>query len=304
VVEASGAVSRRAFLAAGSVAAGAALLPARTARALVLPTVCVFSKHLQFLDYAQLAAACKEAGLDGIDLTVRPKGHVLPENVEKDLPRAVEMIRGAGLSVPMITTVYNDAKGDRVREVIATAKSLQIPFLRVGNHQYDMSKGPWEQLPGFVDELRPLVGLAETEMAAGYHNHSGRGNVGAALWDLHWMIREINSPSFGSNFDVGHATVEGAYGAWEINTRLMAPHVKMVAVKDFVWDGDKPKWVPLGQGVVKLVEMYSILREGGFAGPISLHFEYDVPEDRMVEEVRGTALLMRKVLADAGYTGV
>ena len=28
----------------------------------------------------------KIAGVDGLDLTVRPKGSVLPEKVEKDLP--------------------------------------------------------------------------------------------------------------------------------------------------------------------------------------------------------------------------
>ena len=31
---------------------------------------------------AQIAA---ELGFEGLDLTVRPKGHVLPENVEADL---------------------------------------------------------------------------------------------------------------------------------------------------------------------------------------------------------------------------
>src|SRR2546423_1681783 len=46
----------------------------------------IFSKHLQFLNYNDLAEAAVEMGFDGIDLTVRPKGHVLPERVETDLP--------------------------------------------------------------------------------------------------------------------------------------------------------------------------------------------------------------------------
>jgi hypothetical protein len=33
-----------------------------------------------------MAKAATEIGFDGVDLTVRPKGHVLPDNVEKDLP--------------------------------------------------------------------------------------------------------------------------------------------------------------------------------------------------------------------------
>ncbi len=47
----------------------------------------LFSKHLQFLGYKEMAKATVEAGLDGVDLTVRPGGHVLPENVERDLCR-------------------------------------------------------------------------------------------------------------------------------------------------------------------------------------------------------------------------
>ena len=53
-------------------------------------TACVFSKHLQFLDYEEVGKTAKNMGFDGIDLTVRPRGHVLPERVEDDLPRAVQ----------------------------------------------------------------------------------------------------------------------------------------------------------------------------------------------------------------------
>ncbi|HSH09257.1 MAG TPA: twin-arginine translocation signal domain-containing protein, partial [Oceanipulchritudo sp.] len=49
----------------------------------------VFSKHLQFLGYEALAKTAGELGFDGIDLTVRRRGHVLPERVREDLPNAV-----------------------------------------------------------------------------------------------------------------------------------------------------------------------------------------------------------------------
>src|SRR6204780_2192531 len=59
--------------------------------------ICVFSKHLQWTDVAEAAAIARDIGFDGVDLTVRPGGHVLPERVEADLPAAVEVVRGAGL---------------------------------------------------------------------------------------------------------------------------------------------------------------------------------------------------------------
>ena len=44
-------------------------------------------------DYNEMSKVVAEMGFDGVDLTVRPQGHVLPERVEADLPKAVEAIR-------------------------------------------------------------------------------------------------------------------------------------------------------------------------------------------------------------------
>src|SRR5687768_1147671 len=66
--------------------------------------IAVFSKPLQWLDYRQLAQTAAQTGFNGLDLTVRPGGHVLPEKVAQDLPRAVEEARKAGLEVTMLTT--------------------------------------------------------------------------------------------------------------------------------------------------------------------------------------------------------
>src|SRR6478672_11193378 len=82
---------------------------ATAARALELeasaePKFCFFSKHLPEMGYDELGRALKDAGFDGVDLTVRKGGHVLPERVREELPRALEAIRSHGLQVPMITT--------------------------------------------------------------------------------------------------------------------------------------------------------------------------------------------------------
>ena len=72
-----------------AVAAAAASARASTPK----PTLCFFSKHLQDMNYDQVGKALRDAGFDGVDLTVRPKGHVLPERVAEDLPRAYEAAR-------------------------------------------------------------------------------------------------------------------------------------------------------------------------------------------------------------------
>ena len=64
----------------------------------------LFSKHLQFLDYNEMSAQAAEIGFNGLDVTVRPKGHVLPDNVTNDLPRVVEAMKKYGLKPQMMTT--------------------------------------------------------------------------------------------------------------------------------------------------------------------------------------------------------
>jgi len=70
---------------------------------------CFFSKHLPDLNWTDLAAATIDMGFDGIDLTVRPKGHVPPERVAEDLPRAFDAIRAKGTTISMITTELTSA---------------------------------------------------------------------------------------------------------------------------------------------------------------------------------------------------
>ena len=98
--EQPGPMSRRNFLslcAAGTVGmACSGLTPSVFAGNYPKCKVSVFSKHLQWLDYEAMAELAAEIGFDGVDLTVRPKGHVLPERVDRDLPRAVDAVRKAG----------------------------------------------------------------------------------------------------------------------------------------------------------------------------------------------------------------
>ncbi|MGB4958710.1 MAG: twin-arginine translocation signal domain-containing protein, partial [Saprospiraceae bacterium] len=86
--------SRRKFLKTTAIAGG--LMPfvhvpffqIKTSTPFERQNIHIFSKHLHFLDYYEAGTVAAELGFDGVDLTVRPKGHVLPENVKTDLPKA------------------------------------------------------------------------------------------------------------------------------------------------------------------------------------------------------------------------
>ncbi len=309
-------MSRRGFLGTSAglplamLGAGTALqattmsAPAAAQAATTRPSVCVFSKHLQFLDYEALGATCAELGLDSVDLTVRPGGHVLPENLDQDFPRAVAAVRDAGLDVSMLTTALTQANS-QAEEILAACAELGIAYVRMGGHRYSNDVPVHRRLAEVSEELEGLTTLAaEHGIRLGYHNHSGYGYFGGPVWDLLYAYQQIELPEIGSNLDLGHVTVEGAYGAGMVIVRLLAElnRVHMVALKDFVWDNGRPRWVPLGEGLTPTQDYLQVLYQQGFSGPVSLHFEYDTGSNEgMIEEIGASVPVINRWLDEAGY---
>jgi len=232
----------------------------------------MFSKHFPELSYEQLGKTCRDLGFAGIDLTVRPKGHVLPERVVEDLPRAVDTLRKAGLEVPMITTDITSASG--AEPTLKTASRLGISYFKPGYWRYN-SVEPLTRIKEVGADIRGLAALAaEYKITMGLHNHSGT-YVGEAVWDTWEMIRDLDPRWTGFYYDPGHAAIEGGLGGHEISQRLVTPRLKMVSLKDFYWDKATPKWCPMGEGQVNWKQVFGEFAKAGYAGPMSLHLEYD-----------------------------
>lgn len=237
----------------------------------------VFSKHLQFLNYDDMADVAAQIGFDGVDLTVRPKGHVLPERVKEDLPKAVEAIRKAGLSHTMITTAVQDAASTVDRTLLETAASLGIEYYRMNWLAYPENKTIPEAVAQFQQTLKALGQLNKKLGIVGcYQNHSGE-RAGASLWELWDILQKADPEHTGAQYDIRHAVVEGGL-SWKNGLRLIQPHIKILAIKDFVWTkkdgGYVVQNVPLGEGMVDFKTYFSLLKKYNINVPVSLHYEY------------------------------
>ncbi len=242
-------------------------------------TLCFFSKHLPAMNWQQLAQTVKKLGFGGVDLTVRPGGHVLPERATEDLPKAVAAIKAEGLAVPMITTGLTSASDPTAKPILSAAGKLGIPFFKPGYYKYEF-KDVRRELEKFGVEFAALVELGkQAGVQCGFHNHDG--NIGAPLWDVATVIDRLDPKWAGYYFDVRHAVVEGGSAGWKIATNLVAPRLKMIAVKDFYWEKSAKSWrimnCPLGEGMVDWRQYFKLLRQANFHGPISLHLEYEIP---------------------------
>jgi sugar phosphate isomerase/epimerase len=284
--------SRRSFLGTAAAACGAAVAspsalplqegpagPAASARGPYSGKLCFFTKPLPEMDWRRLARSVKRLGFDGLDLTVRKGGHVVPERAAEDLPRAVATAREEGLDVPMITTALTSADDPTARPILSTAGRLGIPFFKAGYYLYE-SPDVRRELERAGREFRRLVELAtQCGIQAGFHNHSEY--VGAAVWDAASFIEPLDPRWAGYYFDARHAVAEGGAGAWRTALHLVTSRLKMVAVKDFSWVKTARGWedanCPLGEGMVDWRHVIRVVCGSGFQGPISLHMEYDPP---------------------------
>lgn len=277
--------------------------------------ICIFSKHLQWLNYQDMAAAAAEMGFDGVDLTVRVNGHVLPERVTEDLPKAVSAIRKMGLEVFVISTDISDVNDPLTNKVLKTAAELGIFNYRTGWFTYQKDFDIPKNIEIFKSKF---IGLQEINrkygLHADYQNHSGEG-FGSSIWDLWLSIKDLDPRYIGSQYDIYHATVAGAY-SWPIGLDLIHKYVHTTDIKDFRWELIEGKWhlmpVPLGEGMVDLSKYFSLVKKYKIPGPITLHCDYrsggsesgattlTIPGSDVLKAIKKDLTLLKKLLADAG----
>lgn len=244
----------------------------------------VFSKHLVGLPLAAAAKRLRAMGIEAVDLTVRPGGHVAPDRVAQELPEAARVLGGEGVKVGMITTEITDAGDARTLPILKTAAGLGIRFYKLGYFRYKGFGTLKAQREEVAARLRKLAALnREVGIHGGFHNHSA-DFFGAALGDVHHVLQDTDPKALGFYFDPAHATVEGGSHGWVMGMDLLADRITMLAVKDFRWIEGKRRyaggrrssveWCPLADGNTDWPAVLRHLRQIGYNGPASFHSEY------------------------------
>lgn len=275
----------------------------------------MFAKHLQEWPLARAAAMVKSMGFDGLDLTVRAGGYVLPENVATDLPKALATCADAGLTVPMITTNLTSLDTENGQRVIEMAGECGIGEIKYGYHTYKE-----------FGEFRALIERARTDLAGAVqvakrcgvrlnlHIHSGNF-VTANPAVVAQMLAEHDPAVVGAYIDPGHMVIEGGVDVWRQGLELLAERTTLMAVKSMGWlyrpdEGRAGRYVhrmlPLTRGMVDWVAVWRYLRASGFDGIVSLHGEYqgghswrDLSIDDLVDQTREDFAYLRACLEKA-----
>jgi L-ribulose-5-phosphate 3-epimerase len=294
-------LSRRQVIAgalAGVSGAAAQLRTGNGPRVRLTPAVCLYSQVLIKIPYDELGTILRDLGADGCDLSVQAGGHVVPEQAPVDLSRSIEAVTGAGLDVPVITTSYTSLDNGTIRNVAAIAGDMGVPLFRTGVWKYGAAE-PEARLAEVQRDVAGLAALARAaNMAAAVPNVAGE-NVGAAVWDIHNIIRGVDPRYLGYDFDPGYAMQEGGVGGWITALRLVLPRLKMLTVRDFYWNKEgawKPVPCALGEGMVDWGKVFTALARIKFAGPISVQVDYQ-PKNELTAIRRDLEFVRKQISA-------
>ncbi len=244
----------------------------------------LFTDNLADLSIEDACAGARQAGFDGLDLTLRPGGHVLPEQAEMGLAQAAQTARAAGLSIPMVSTALSSVESPEAESIFAAAAHYGARKLKLGYWDYQ----PFGSLAAQVDsarrQLQGLIALGRRyQVLPCVHCHSGR-YVASGGPLLYLVLKDFDPGDVGAYVDPMHMTIEGGRNGWELGLDLLAPWLALVGVKNFRWlpaerdtrGQQRYRWeyCPLADGQAPLPEFVGYLRQLGYDGLVSLHSEY------------------------------
>lgn len=221
-----------------------------------------------------MGRAVKDIGLDGVELTVRPGGHVDPERVRDDLPRAVHELHTLGLEVPAITTDIRGSDTPHTRDVCTAAAEVGVPILRNAAWRYRPFGTIEQQIDAARHSAHELEALArEFDLRICVHAHLGR-HLTAQGALLARIIDDTDPRYVGVSFDLGQMTVEGGAGGWVLSLDLLKQRIGMLSVTSYGWvsspDAETggtqwtPLLIPLEQGAAQWARAFGLLRQNGW----------------------------------------
>jgi sugar phosphate isomerase/epimerase len=284
-------IDRRAFLSRTAQAglAAAAVPNLLSTAALAAPAeaprdrFCAFTESFQSWPIPKVCEKFREIGLDGLDLTVRPGGHIPPEKAAKELPPAAKAAKENDVRILMLTTNITDAD-KHAEEILAACGELGIDRVKLGYYRYEGFGDLLKQIDESRAKIERVAKLAQKHnVLPCVHIHSGAtipGNGPAA----YLLLRDFKPAEVGAYVDPMHMTIEGGSDGWRQGLDLLAPWISLSSMKNCIWVSQgrdkhgQELWAarkcPVADGIAPIPDFIGILQKIGYHGLYSMHSEY------------------------------
>lgn len=249
----------------------------------------IFTKPIQHLSFKDAADWLVRWDVGGLEATVRDKGWIVPREAKEKLPQLMEAVTAVNRAGMIITSDVNEADHEDVERVLRVASQLGIRYFRMSYYKYDFSKKILPQLEAFAAKATKLSTVCkQLKMTALYQNHAGANYVGAPLWDLMDVFKDIDPASMSVALDIRHTTIE-ASESWRAGYARVRDLVGAVFVKDAIYVDGEINDGPLGRSK-KGRELFGLIQKDHPTVPISLHMEYIAHQKEELQSQRLEAI--------------
>ncbi len=245
-----------------------------------------YSRTLHWLrSPEEIAQACHEIGNATIDLTVRPyPGHVLPENVARDLPPFVNALAQNGIRVTKIAMDVTDADTPYAEAMMDAASSVGVHHTWWRGLNFDPALTYAQQLDSLYPRVERFAALLEKyQFKACYHP----GGTFTQLLDL---CRPFDPRNIAISYDTGNFG-QFTQSQLAMQIRMGGSYIGSVVFKDNVVEQLTPEqmalsgrnaspngWtrrqVPVGTGILDLPLVCRALKDINFQGPMECQPEW------------------------------
>jgi len=245
-------------------------------------------------DLMEAVALLQRLGYDGVEWRVQMVDPALQEEppsfwrhnratvdlrtIAEQAPAVAALTRGAGLEMPVLATYLRAFAGADVETVLAAARRLGVPAVRVGVPSYDRTR-PYGEL--YAEAREALESVSRLAAAYGIkvlvEIHMGTIIPSASL--AYRLLEGLDPQLVGAIYDPGNMVNEG-FEAWRMGMQLLGPYLAHVHVKNYGWwPGDDDErgtrhWqarpAPLWQGMVDWGLVIDDLKAVGYDGWLSL----------------------------------
>jgi sugar phosphate isomerase/epimerase len=234
----------------------------------------------------ELGEFVKDLGFEAVELPVRPDYQVNPENVDKELPKAREVLASLGITVASVAGPYNDER------TIAACAEAGVPIIRIcpaifPELGYMKSTAKWQKE---LDSLIPLYD--KYGVALGIQNHCNAW-IPHAL-GIRYLIEQYEPKHVCAVWDPAHCALDGEDPRLAVD--ILWSHLRMVNLKNAYWvrtSGTeaehvqwKSHWTSGRQGLCSWPLVVQVLKERKYEGVVCLTAEYSDHEsvDRLIAE--------------------
>jgi len=257
-----------------------------------------FTKFLAGLSAEEIAGAAKKLGFDGLDLAIRGGHAVNPANAKDELPKAMEVWKRAGLSVPLATleTGAVDPDAPEIEPIFAACGEAGIPSIKLGYWHWSADLHYWDAVDDIRRSLARFARLGERYgVCSLVHTHSGRCYGCNSSGAMHFA-RGFDPRYVGVYLDFAHLALCGEPLPMALD--IVKGYLKMIGVKNArhllgengKWTTD---WCLLSEGLVDWPAAIGLLKELDYDVPLTVHGEYSGPSE--------TASVLAKVQTDMRY---